>query len=615
MKLKAQKNVVEHAGSGLMLPEDMARRIDAIAKDLPKDFTYHRVAKSASEFRIDSGQRTDVSVITTESVDREGECVLSSGIDKSEYNNVVPFEHNYKALPVGSCWWARPDGEYGWAAKTHYPPAPPDWKGDWMPSAILHLMQQPVPVCTAKSIGFIPISIRAATRQEIEQRPELRNAKIVTKSKLLEYSVATVPVNPDAEMLAVSKCLSAGLFTEDFAQVVTKSIKSQIKGFNMPTPNSGESEQDFVSRCVPFMHKEGKYDDPKQILAVCYGIYKEHKQKAVQKSYDARKMLLAHLDLNPPKDVQKAHKKGVEAYEKGYGKDVASPEMCAMSRHVAEGGAVSADYAHKAATYHEKNPHHMDAQEGTPAHCLSMLHGGQPGKDFYGSIKKSMDEVGAQPTTSYDENGTPPGVIVHKAEGASEGNSADGGNATPTQTGTNMKKCPHCKSEKVSKKDMNDGGGMDSVSQMSMKCEVCGKAFSESEMITDTGVESISNDPVSEQDKRYNTDGGTPKEMPGGTKPYKKAMEGEEKKDDEDDKKMKAVKEKAAKDKKEAEEKEEADKATAAKVAMEKKEKALTSEQILDMAEKVVNSKMADIEKKAMDMATEKFLMSWAGRP
>lgn len=46
----------------------------------------------------------------------------------------------------------------------------------------------------------------------------------------------------------------------------------------MPVPNEGESEQDFVSRCIPILKKEGK--DQKQAEGECYGIFREHHKKA-----------------------------------------------------------------------------------------------------------------------------------------------------------------------------------------------------------------------------------------------------------------------------------------------------------------------------------------------
>ena len=160
---KCRKNqAVVEGPMGLRMFEDIARDIERFSKDLPKDFTYRRMAKAVppAMMKLDVGSRTDVSTITTDAVDRDGEVIIPTGGDWQEYNNVVMFAHVYDALPVGSCLWmkASPDGV---VASTQYATKPPDW-GDtpWLPSAILHLMQHPVPTYTGKSIGFLPTNIR-----------------------------------------------------------------------------------------------------------------------------------------------------------------------------------------------------------------------------------------------------------------------------------------------------------------------------------------------------------------------------------------------------------------------------------------------------------------------
>jgi hypothetical protein len=199
---------------GLLMPEAIARRIEELGKSLPADFSYRRLARKSDEFRLEPGERTDVSLITTDAVDRQGEMVIPAGIDWSGYNRVVTFAHRYDQLPVGSNWWMRSRGN-GLVAKTHYPQKPADW-GDtpWLPSAVLHLMQQPVPTCTGKSIGFLPMNIREATRAEREARPELAGVPIIDKAAGIEYAVVPVPANPDAQMQAVAKGKALGLFDD-----------------------------------------------------------------------------------------------------------------------------------------------------------------------------------------------------------------------------------------------------------------------------------------------------------------------------------------------------------------------------------------------------------------
>ena len=229
MKLKRFGPIVEHAASGVKLPEELARKIDDLskAKNLPRDFTFRRIAKSPSDFHLANGERTDVSTITTDAIDRDGEVVLPGGGDWSSYNRVVPFAHRYDQLPVGSCWWMKGRAN-GVIAKTHYPEKPADWDGPWLPSAILHLMQQPVPSCTGKSIGFLPVDIRQPNSDDIAKRPELKDVgQIVSRWIGLEFSVCSIPANGFAEMIAVSKSFESGAIDRRLESLLLPALMSE----------------------------------------------------------------------------------------------------------------------------------------------------------------------------------------------------------------------------------------------------------------------------------------------------------------------------------------------------------------------------------------------------
>lgn len=45
-----------------------------------------------------------------------------------------------------------------------------------------------------------------------------------------------------------------------------------------PTPNPGESEEDFISRCVPQVIEDGTTDDPQQAVAICYSIWEAEQE-------------------------------------------------------------------------------------------------------------------------------------------------------------------------------------------------------------------------------------------------------------------------------------------------------------------------------------------------
>ena len=46
----------------------------------------------------------------------------------------------------------------------------------------------------------------------------------------------------------------------------------------MPTPRANETEDDFVSRCIPYIINEGTTDDPIQAAAICHSMWREAKK-------------------------------------------------------------------------------------------------------------------------------------------------------------------------------------------------------------------------------------------------------------------------------------------------------------------------------------------------
>jgi len=61
----------------------------------------------------------------------------------------------------------------------------------------------------------------------------------------------------------------------------------------MPTPNEGESENEYVSRCIPIVIHEGTAKDSKQAAAICHSMWDEHKKKGNAVSGSTR--VLLHL--------------------------------------------------------------------------------------------------------------------------------------------------------------------------------------------------------------------------------------------------------------------------------------------------------------------------------
>jgi len=48
----------------------------------------------------------------------------------------------------------------------------------------------------------------------------------------------------------------------------------------MPTPRPNETQDDFVSRCIPVVLKDGTADDQEQAIAICFSMWRERETKA-----------------------------------------------------------------------------------------------------------------------------------------------------------------------------------------------------------------------------------------------------------------------------------------------------------------------------------------------
>ena len=200
--------------SGYVMPEAIARRIEADMPDLPeecREMGYRRVAALPAGMDFSEGERADISLITSDTVDRDREVMLPGGADWKDFrkNPVVTFAHNYDQLPVGRALWVKREGN-GWMAKTQYISRPEDYEGTWFADAVWHMVKEGV--LRGKSIGFLPTAMSPPEEKEIAARPELAGVRmVIRKWAALEYAVAPVQSNPDAYVVAVGKAKTLGM--------------------------------------------------------------------------------------------------------------------------------------------------------------------------------------------------------------------------------------------------------------------------------------------------------------------------------------------------------------------------------------------------------------------
>lgn len=185
---------------GFPMSPEAARRLEA-KLGFAHDPKIKRAALDQAQIGPWESDRSEISWISTERVDHEGDLVLASGMDDSVFalNPIVTFNHNYETPPVGKSLWRRAlraGGVTGILAATHYPRRPRELPadGEWMPDRVVDLVRAGLAV--GKSIGFIARETRGPTPKEKENHPGV--IRVIERWLLLEYAVCWLPANPGA---------------------------------------------------------------------------------------------------------------------------------------------------------------------------------------------------------------------------------------------------------------------------------------------------------------------------------------------------------------------------------------------------------------------------------
>ncbi len=189
-----------------------AHALDALLKTLPKtaEFDYRHAVVTKAPTELNPGERSDVSWISTESIDRCNEVVVARGMNDSQFagNPLVTLGHAYHLPPVGKSLWRRrvkDGGLVGIKAKTQYPPRPGSWpEGESWPSDKVFALVQ-AGLLQGKSIGFLPTKIHVPGDAERQKNGWGDVSLVIDEWLLLEYACVFLPANQDALVEAVSK--------------------------------------------------------------------------------------------------------------------------------------------------------------------------------------------------------------------------------------------------------------------------------------------------------------------------------------------------------------------------------------------------------------------------
>ena len=259
----------QHYGSaegplGFPMTDKQAFALEAIIKSLPEDnaYAYRKVIvgeagspaqganapRSGVRFKavteVSSGERSDVSWISTEDPDRVGDVVCAKGMNDGQFrlNPIVTLNHSYNMPPVGRSLWRKvvKDGPLrGIKAKTLYPPRPAGWAEakDWPADVAFALVQ--ADLLRGKSIGFLPVKVHVPDAQEKNQRAGDGAAGgrgdinlVIDEWILLEYACVVLPAQQNAVVESVSK--GAGSTEETKTTSEIRQWKTDCRSIELP---------------------------------------------------------------------------------------------------------------------------------------------------------------------------------------------------------------------------------------------------------------------------------------------------------------------------------------------------------------------------------------------
>jgi len=296
-----KSSLVQCASVPCLLPEDTASQIDELAKTLPQGCEF--VTKSyQAELQFEPGERSEVSIISSDKKDYSEEVVIPNGLDLSHFrqHRRVLYNHDRNAPPVAECLWVK-TYKNTLRAKTMYPEPKSEDAGPWFTTQLWGLVAAGLLNC--KSIGFLPRTPkREPTEEELKIRPDWEGAGIFDNAVLLEYSLVPVPCNVDAVVQFVNtKGLPAELAVE-----VAKNLGVELPPapvFQCPDQSGIEAilkADPCVSRTIKEMYDSGadKGRSRQQIIAIAFS--KCRQGKAKKKAPDITKLCCEAIEKITP---------------------------------------------------------------------------------------------------------------------------------------------------------------------------------------------------------------------------------------------------------------------------------------------------------------------------
>ena len=155
----------------------------------------------------DEKARTFTARITSERIDRDREVLVCDGMDGTEFlktGATVFWNHNYD-LPIAAGLELTKAHDH-WMSKARVASRPPDFQGDFFPDYAWAMISQGI--VRGISVGFMPVEWRDPGVKDFETYGK-DVERVISKWRLLEWSIAPLQSNIDALVVAVNKGLIA----------------------------------------------------------------------------------------------------------------------------------------------------------------------------------------------------------------------------------------------------------------------------------------------------------------------------------------------------------------------------------------------------------------------
>lgn len=242
-KLITQELTLKEVGLPQEVIVDIVDKVGKSPDEIP--FVRKGYTMKPEDVSFKEGERAAIDFITTESIDRDFEVIEPNGVDISHYklHPVVLFGHNYRDLPIGKSAWLKKgktkSGADGLIAKTIYAETPEAER-------VWQYRRSGFPL--AKSIGFVPLEWETYNEEKFRKTGVRRR---YTKVLLLEHSDVSVPSNPEALEIAVSK----GLFGEMTKHDIFEQYKDWIETPDEFFDDIEDKGEKYLCECIKCGHK------------------------------------------------------------------------------------------------------------------------------------------------------------------------------------------------------------------------------------------------------------------------------------------------------------------------------------------------------------------------